>query len=148
MVSRNNPNGSFQDSLSPQKTIATSSSRSHRGKIKTDILQVDPQELAQQLTLYESRLYSQIRARECLVWHKVQTGEAVQNLVAFAAHSNKLASWVKYSILTKDGLGRRADTVDRWIRVAEVINLLSSCPHPLKYVTPEVPYLEQHKLHL
>ena len=81
---------------------------------------MEHQELANQLTLYEFRLYSELQARECLVWHKVQTGEAVQNLVAFVSHSNKLASWVKYSILSKERLGDRADAVDKWIRVAEV----------------------------
>jgi son of sevenless-like protein len=101
--------------------MATSlSNRLPNRRVKTDILQVEHQELANQLTLYEFRLYCELQARECLVWHKVQTGEAVQNLVAFVSHSNKLANWVKYSILSKDRLGERADSVDKWIRVAEV----------------------------
>ena len=87
---------------------------------KTDILQVDPSDLAQQLTLYEARLFAKIRPQECLVWCKVQKGETVQNLATFCSTSDKLASWVKYSILIKEALGKRADAVDRWIRIAEV----------------------------
>src|ERR1700744_3214443 len=101
-------------------TRAASSTTSSTRRVKTDILQVEHQELAIQLTLYEFRLYTELQARECLVWPKLQIGEAVQNLVTFASHSNKLASWVKYSILSKDRLDDRADTVDKWIRIAEV----------------------------
>jgi son of sevenless len=82
---------------------------------------VEHQELANQITLFESRLYNEIHAKECLVWHKVQAGEPVQNLVAFVSHSNKLANWVKYSILSRERVGERADVIDKWIRIAEVL---------------------------
>ena len=82
---------------------------------------MEAQDLANQLTLFESRLYNDIQARECLVWHKIQSGDPVQNLVDFVSHSNRLASWVKHSVLSRDRLGERADTVDKWIRVAEVL---------------------------
>lgn len=110
--------------LSP-KIASSSSTRSGNKKIKTDILHADHQELANQLTLFESHLYGELQARECLVWHRVQTGEPVQNLVEFVSHSNRLANWVKHSILSRDKLGERADTVDKWIRVAEVPSFCS-----------------------
>jgi son of sevenless len=61
-----------------------------------------------------------IRPQECLAWSKVTKGPAVSNLQAFYNSHIRLAAWVKYSILSKEALGRRSDTVDKWIRVAEV----------------------------
>lgn len=110
---------------------SSSSAKSASDKVKSDILQYGHQELANQLTLFEYRLYSELQARECLVWHKVQTGDPVQNLVTFVSHSNRLANWVKFSILSRDRLGERADTVDKWIRIAEkcrsINNISSTC---------------------
>jgi son of sevenless len=81
---------------------------------------MDPMTIAQHLTLLESRLYVQIRHQECLNWAKTQTGPTVANLTRFCATHEKLASWVKLSVLNNDALGKRADTVDFWIKVAEV----------------------------
>lgn len=86
---------------------------------------MDPTDLAQQLTLLEYRLYSKIRPQECLNWGKVQKGESVKNLISFCATHDKLAAWVKLSILSNDGLGKRADSIDMWIKIAEVRPRLS-----------------------
>jgi son of sevenless-like protein len=42
----------------------------------------------------------------------------------FCSTHDKLAAWVKTSILSNTGLGKRADIIDFWIRVAEVSNVL------------------------
>lgn len=81
---------------------------------------MDSSELAEQLCLYEHQLYANIRPQECLNWAKTQSGRGVANMVTFCATHDKLASWVKMSILDTEGLGKRADAVDFWIRVAEV----------------------------
>ena len=81
---------------------------------------MDATEVAQQLTLFEHRLYQKIRPHECLNWAKTQKGETVANLTSFCATHDKLAAWVKMSVLSNDGLGKRADTIDFWIKVAEV----------------------------
>lgn len=59
-------------------------------------------------------------------WPKIQSGPEVENLAKFCVTSDRLAAWVKYSILGTAALGRRADTIDHWIRVAEVSNHGSS----------------------
>jgi predicted amino acid dehydrogenase len=46
----------------------------------------------------------------------------VSNLQKAFATFDRLAAWVKASILNTEGLGRRADMVDFWIKVTEVIN--------------------------
>jgi son of sevenless len=47
-------------------------------------------------------------------------GDTVKNMHAFCATHDKLADWVRCSILEVDILGKRANIVDFWIRVAEV----------------------------
>jgi son of sevenless len=48
----------------------------------------------------------------------------VQNLFAFCATHDKLVNWVKTTILMTGVLGRRADTIDFWIKVAEVCSAI------------------------
>lgn len=103
-----------------QVLVSTPSKRRKPSRKQNDLLKQEPSELAQQLTLLEHRLYVKISPRECLRWTKLQTGDAVANLSALCAIHDKIAAWVKMSVLLHEGLGKRADTVDFWIRVAEV----------------------------
>jgi son of sevenless len=81
---------------------------------------MDPGMIAQHLTILEHKLYQRIKAQECLNWAKVQSGRTVTNLYTFSSTHDKIAKWVRLSVLGNDGLGKRADTVDFWIKVAEV----------------------------
>ena len=87
---------------------------------KIELLRIDPSDLAAQLMLYEHILYMRIRPRECLRWTKSQSGEEVKNLLAFCETHDRLATLVKSSILTIDGIMKRAGAIDFWIKVAEV----------------------------
>ncbi|KAJ7204466.1 ras guanine nucleotide exchange factor domain-containing protein [Mycena pura] len=106
---------------------------------KNDLLRLDPADIAEQLALLEFKLYAKLTPQECISYAKTQTGKKVENMYLFCATHDKLAAWVKTSILTNEALGKRADTVDFWIKVAEkcrnlnnfasmsaVINALSS----------------------
>jgi son of sevenless-like protein len=95
-------------------------SKRKNSKLKNELLKMDSTEVAQQLTFYEYRLYQKIRPSECINWAKTQKGETVANLMSFCATHDKLAAWVKMSVLSNDGLGKRADMIDYWIKVAEV----------------------------
>ncbi|KIP11737.1 hypothetical protein PHLGIDRAFT_99181 [Phlebiopsis gigantea 11061_1 CR5-6] len=86
---------------------------------KRELLRLDPSVLAENLCIYESGLYSKIRRQECLERISARTGDSAANLSAFCSTHDRLASWVKHSILWNDNLGRRADLVDFWIKVAE-----------------------------
>ena len=86
---------------------------------RNDLLKIDHGDLARQLTLYEARLYLKVRPHECLSWGSIQRGDSVHNLRAFVSTNDKLASWVKMSVLNNDALGKRADTIELWIKVAE-----------------------------
>jgi len=85
-----------------------------------ELVRMDALELAQHLSLLESEPYRKIRPQECFLWSKIKEGEVVKNIQAFCATHNKLADWVKCSILEVSTLGKRANVVDFWIRVAEV----------------------------
>ena len=89
-------------------------------KQKNEFLKCDQGELANHLTLLESKAYMKIRPGELLVFPQNPKGDGVRNLITFCAMNDRLAAWVKLSILSNDGLGKRADTIDHWIKVAEV----------------------------
>lgn len=91
-------------------------SRPHKG----DLLRLDPADIAEQLALIEFKLYAKITPQECIRYAKTQTGKSVVNLTTFCATHDTVAAWVQSTILSNDALGRRADTVDFWIKVAEV----------------------------
>lgn len=91
---------------------------------KHELLRMDPTILAENLCLYESALYSKFRPQECLEWINARAGDSVVNLLAFCNTHDRLATWVKHSILWTSSLARRADIVDFWIKVAEVCCLV------------------------
>ncbi|KAI0050629.1 ras GEF [Auriscalpium vulgare] len=91
-----------------------------------DLVHMDPSELAHHLCLYEHSLYVKVRSQECFTWTKMREGDAVKNVSTFCATSDRLANWVKASILEVDGLGKRANVVDFWIRVAEKCRTLNN----------------------
>lgn len=97
----------------PPKRRRTKDSRS-------ELLRTDPTTLAENLCLYEHSLYRKVRPQECLDWVKIRTGEPVANLLAFCALHDKVAAWVKQSVLWTENVGDRADLLDHWIKVAEV----------------------------
>ncbi|KAJ7070620.1 ras guanine nucleotide exchange factor domain-containing protein [Mycena amicta] len=126
---------SIEDLTFANPSDASPTSKNH----KNELLRLDPADIAEQLALLEFKLYVKLTAQECIAYSKIQTGKKVERLTTFCSTHDKLASWVKTSILTNEALGRRADTVDFWIKVAEkcrnlnnfasmsaVINALSS----------------------
>ncbi|KAG9011301.1 hypothetical protein FRB93_003103 [Tulasnella sp. JGI-2019a] len=130
MVSRflvGSDNQPAQPIAPPQKRslLPASLSGKHKSQ-KNELLKIDPTELANHLALVEYRLYAKIRPYECVMWPRVQRGPEVENLVRFCSTSDKLVAWVKYSILSVEGLGKRADLIDHWIKVAEKCRALNN----------------------
>lgn len=98
----------------------TPSAGKRRKQSRNELLRLEALELAQQLTFYEQRLYAELRSREVLRWARSQKDDTVAHVSAFCATHDRLASWVKLSVLSHDGIGKRADTINHWIKVAEV----------------------------
>ena len=73
--------------------------------------------------MYERRLYGRIRPQDCLEYVKRQQGGGAERLVDFCKTHDRLANWVKSSVLEIENVGRRAHTIDLWIRVAEASDL-------------------------
>ena len=85
---------------------------------KKDLEKLDPIDVAEQITLFEFQRYVKVTPQECL---RHATGQqSGGGLSAFCSTHDKLVFWVKLSILENDALGKRANTVEFWIRVAEV----------------------------
>jgi len=81
----------------------------------TELAKMDTQDVAQQLALIEHRLYAKIRVQECWEW-----GRTGGQLHDFMSTHEKLASWVKMSILNLPHVGKRGEMIDFWITCAEV----------------------------
>ncbi|CAK5280368.1 unnamed protein product [Mycena citricolor] len=97
-----------------------------QGTQEPEATQVVPQDIAEQLTLLEFRLYAKVTIQECLHYAKTQSGKTVENLTNFCSTHDKLASWIKASILLNDQLKKRAETIDFWIKVAERCKALNN----------------------
>ncbi|KAH9920201.1 ras GEF [Epithele typhae] len=93
---------------------------------KAELLKMDPQQLAEHLCMLEQRLYSKIRPQECMDWVRAPRGPRVKNLAAFSAFQEKLGPWVKMSILNFEPLGKRAEMIDFWVKVAEKCKALNN----------------------
>ena len=87
------------------------------------LLEVDPLELARQMTIMDFRLYNRIKPLECLDknWGKPDTDVAhiAANVKASIEHSNQITAWVTDSILSKEEIKKRHVVVKHWIYVAE-----------------------------
>lgn len=68
--------------------------------------------------LYDS--YKKILPHECILYVSSHKGACASNLREFCALHDKMIGWVEKSILTIDTMKKRAETVDYWIKVAEV----------------------------
>jgi hypothetical protein len=120
--------GAQDDDLNflPSSSPSTFSIRRKPKAPKGEFLKWDTTEVANHLALMELRAYNKIRPHECMSWTRSTKGPAVIHLTNFINMSDRLAAWVKLSILTCEGLGKRADMIDHWIKIAEVRNRLSA----------------------
>jgi son of sevenless len=81
----------------PKVLITTSQERPPppilpRNSKKLKLLDIDPLELARQLTLMESSLYQKIRPMECLVRSRKQSGEHNDNIATIIQLCNRVRS--------------------------------------------------------
>lgn len=53
-------------------------------------------------------------------WKTPSLADGIPNLTAFCMARARLTGWVRASLLGVDGLSRRAEMLEFWIRVAEV----------------------------
>lgn len=111
--------------LVPTQSVASPTPIIPKNMKKLKFLDIDPTEFARQLTIIESRLYSKIRATECLnkTWQKkVGPGEPepASNVKALILHSNQLTNWVAEMILMQGDVKKRVVVIKHFVNVADV----------------------------
>ncbi|KAH9814855.1 ras guanine nucleotide exchange factor domain-containing protein [Melampsora americana] len=92
-----------------------------RNTRKIKFLDIDPLELARQLSLVESKLFCQIQVNECLgkAWPKEFAKEGTPHITAMIDMSNALTRWVAETILSQPEQKKRANTIKHFILIAE-----------------------------
>ncbi|CAG8579779.1 2402_t:CDS:2, partial [Funneliformis caledonium] len=90
-------------------------------------LDLDPLEIARQLTLIESKLYNKIRPIECLdkAWSKGE-GEIAANIKSMIESSNKITGWVTESVLDQSEIRRRCLYIKHFVAIADKCRILNN----------------------
>ncbi|ORY86258.1 cell division control protein [Protomyces lactucae-debilis] len=120
------------------------------------LLEIDPLEVARQLTIMESTLYNKIKPVECLdkSWSRREAGtENAENIKAMIFNSNRITVWVAEVILAQTELKRRVQIIKHLIQVLRhcrglnnfstltaIISGLNSAPvHRLRRTWSQIP---------
>ncbi|ORZ20438.1 ras guanine nucleotide exchange factor domain-containing protein [Absidia repens] len=95
-----------------------------RNTKKFKLLDLDPTELARQLTIKDFKMYSSIRPIECLdkSWSRETTDDAAPtaiNIRASIEYCNQITSWVSDAILSQNDIKKRCNLIKFWVQVAE-----------------------------
>lgn len=96
-----------------------------RNTKKFKLLDLDPTELARQLTIMDFKMYSSIRPIECLdkAWSRESaddTAPTATNIRASIEYCNQITSWVSDAILSQNDIKKRSILIKFWVQVAEV----------------------------
>ncbi|KAI0766402.1 ras GEF [Trametes elegans] len=87
---------------------------------KVKLLDIDPLELARQLTIMEAALYKKIRPMECLQRSReAKPGKTADNITTIIQLSNRIANWVAESVLAREDSQKRARVVKHFINLAD-----------------------------
>lgn len=89
---------------------------------KIKFLDIDPLEMARQLTLIDSRLYNRIRPSECLnkSWSRENGTEIAKGIRDVISANNRVSGWVSEAILVQEDLKKRANWVKHFVAIADV----------------------------
>lgn len=92
-----------------------------KGLIKPEeFFKMDPTLVAKQICLLDHGHYANIRPHECFSWPRPRPNHTVAHLSTFVGMYNKIAAWIKHTILNIDTPVKRAHIIDFWIEVAQV----------------------------
>ncbi|KAJ3263731.1 hypothetical protein HK104_006599 [Borealophlyctis nickersoniae] len=96
------------------------------GKIK--LVDLDPLEIARQLTIIESARYAKIQAEECLrkAWSDKEDPSVAENVKAMISLTNQVSGWVAATILGDYEVKKRAGYVKWFVAVAEKCRTLNN----------------------
>jgi son of sevenless-like protein len=110
--------GELKKTITP-KLVSPPTSITPKINKRVKLLDVDPLELARQLTILESQLYQKIRPMECLSRSREQKTDYNDNIARVIQTSNRIANWVADSVLVHDDSRKRATILKQFIIVAD-----------------------------
>jgi son of sevenless-like protein len=89
---------------------------------KVKFLDLDPLEVARQLTIIESKAYNKLEPVEFLrkAWSDKDSSNVAINVKAMFLMANQISGWVGRSILSEDQMKKRAKLITRFIEIADV----------------------------
>ncbi|SPO23602.1 related to Guanyl nucleotide exchange factor Sql2 [Ustilago trichophora] len=95
---------------------------------KLKFLEIDPLELARQLTLIESRLYNKVKPAECLglKWTKPGNDVHAKGIMESINTHNRISAWVAETILQQEDLKKRAALIKHFISIADRCRALNN----------------------
>ena len=95
-------------------------------KVPANPLDIDPVEMANQLTLMDSRLFNAITPRELVgqEWSR-KSGSLAVNVRAMSTLATQITTWVQELILFEEDTKKRASAMKYFMKVADVIFLSS-----------------------
>eukprot|EP01087_Luapelamoeba_hula_P011925 TRINITY_DN3309_c0_g1_i1.p1 TRINITY_DN3309_c0_g1~~TRINITY_DN3309_c0_g1_i1.p1 ORF type:complete len:698 (-),score=87.63 TRINITY_DN3309_c0_g1_i1:98-2191(-) len=102
-----------------------SSPLSSRDVAWQDILQSDPNFLAEQLTLIDNDLFLAVSKRE-LLKKRFMTPSLAPNFTAMVHRFNRTGEWVSVEILGRDTAAARANIITQFVRIAMCLRKLNS----------------------
>lgn len=90
-------------------------------RIPQSVIDLDPTELAYQLTIMDSRLFNAIKPRE-LVGQEFskKSGSLSFNVRAMTAFSTQLTTWIVETVLNESDMKKRALLLKHFLKVGEV----------------------------
>ncbi|CAG8644052.1 40260_t:CDS:10 [Gigaspora margarita] len=127
-------NAVFKEMI-PNNTMSPPPSIKPKNLKKIKFLDLDPLEIARQLTIIEAKLYNKIRPVECLnkAWSKETKegedgdGEEIAvNIKAMIVNSNQITGWVAESILNQKEIKKRCALIKHFVAVADKCRQLNN----------------------
>ncbi|KAH9361244.1 hypothetical protein HPB48_006806 [Haemaphysalis longicornis] len=93
-----------------------------------DVLKVDTDELANQLTLLDLQAFLKIRPQELAGcgWNRREKLQLAPNVVALTSRFNHVSLWVVRSVLCEQSVGRRAELLGHFVRLAQQLQQLGN----------------------
>ncbi|KAJ6248294.1 ras guanine nucleotide exchange factor i-related [Anaeramoeba flamelloides] len=92
------------------------------------LFDIDEEEIARQLTLFEFQIYQKIRPPELLnlAWSKAKLKYRAPNVIALIHRFNEVSSWVVTTILKSERVRERARIIVRFCKLAEHLRSLNN----------------------
>lgn len=92
-----------------------------KGEI-TSIVDIDPRELARQLTLIDYDLCRAIEPKECLgmAWTKEDKEERSPHLLRFIKHFNLVSKWIAFILVSEPNIKKRVKLLSHILSVLQV----------------------------